>query len=53
MFPHVRLLCLAQKHKDNPTNLKLQNTPPAPIPPARPEQEGRFYLFCSHMKSAF
>lgn len=43
-FPHVWLVCLAQKHKDNPTNLKLQNIPPAPIPTASPDQESR-HLF--------
>lgn len=43
-FPHVWLVCLAQKHKDNPTNFKLQNTPLAPIPTARPDQEDR-HLF--------
>jgi len=40
-FPHVWLLCLAQKHKNNPTDSKLRDTPPILNPTARPDQEGR------------
>lgn len=51
--PHVWLVCLDQKHKDNPTNFKLQNTPLAPT--LQPDQTRKIdiYLICSYPKSAF
>lgn len=52
-FPHVWLVCLAQKHKDNPANFKLQILPL--LPSLQPDQTRKtdIYLVCSHPKSAF